>query len=369
MTVRFSDFIGKGHRKGHKAHLSGEGTQAQKVFSQELKTEHIHGFSDPFSADRYDELIDIPKERFSLFSDFFSADLYNEKAKAYYKALLEKSTDIRDQVKSNQALSHSPILSILNDIIEDELVDQLYEYAISVPDGKGFQSHSVCITLGSLKVGQGMGYNEKALLKLGLAAFLENVGKYKVPDHILEKKGELSPDEMNAVTKYSEFSSQILEQMGAIFQWLAETASQVHERSDGSGYPKGLGEEEITEAASIIGIIDTYMAMIKDRPHREKITPTDAVEAIIETCKRKFPTRVLKEFLNQISLFPLNTYVRLNNKSIGRVIAVHRNHPLRPTIELLYDGLGQEKEEKEAVSLSEFPLLHVVGTINESESH
>ncbi len=141
MTVRFSNFIGKGHRKGRKAHLSGEGTQAQKVVSQELKTEHIHDFSDPFSADRYDELTDIPKERFSLFSDFFSPDLYNEKAKAYYKALLEKSTDIRDQVKSNQALSHSPILSILNDIIEDELLDQMYESAISVPDGKGFQCH------------------------------------------------------------------------------------------------------------------------------------------------------------------------------------------------------------------------------------
>ncbi|MCP4683613.1 MAG: hypothetical protein GY864_14880 [Desulfobacterales bacterium] len=343
MTVRFSDIIGKGQKNGQKASSSQENThieKAQATNPQALNTSGIEDTSAPFSS-----------------------GLNNKNVKTHYKALLEKATDIRDRVKTNKGLSHAAVLSILRDVVNDELVDQLYEYAISVPDENGLQAHTVCVTLGSMKIGLGMGYDKKNLLRLGLAAFLENVGMYKIPEQILGKKGKLGQGEMNTVMKHPRIGGQILGRMGAAFQWLIETALQVHERSDGSGYPSGSGEEDIDEAASIIGIMDTYVAMIKNRPYRDKIPQTDAVKAIIKESKQKFPIRVLKEFLNQISLFPVNTYVKLNNKSIGRVISVHKNQPLRPVIELLYDGLGKEKEESETISLSESPLLHIVGTI------
>ena len=76
---------------------------------------------------------------------------------------------------------------------------------------------------------------------------------------------------------------------------------------------------------------------------------------------------MLKAFLNQISLFPVNTLVKLNNKSIGRVLSTNKSRPLRPVIQILYDGLGQEMEKGKVVDLSNFPLLHIVSTIDEGE--
>ncbi len=346
--VRFSDIIGTGLKEREKA-PSKKPTPPGKLWlseSQILKPKEKE-----------------PEEE----SQGFPSDRSGEKAKVYYKELLERIADIRQRVKENRGIVHSPILSSLHHIIEDDFIDPLFDYALSIPEKHDLFTHTICVTLGSLKVGKGLKYDTKKLLKLGLAAFLENVGMYKIPDYILKKEGILDPDEIGEIRRHPEVSAQILRQMGSAFDWLAEVASQVHERSDGSGYPKGLKKEEISELASIIGLMDTYMAMIRNRPYRNRFIQSEAVKSIIEVGKGKFPPRVVKEFLNQISLFPVNTHVRLNNRSIGRVLKTEKSQPLRPTIELLYDGQGQKMEKPKIIRLSESPLLHIVDTIDERE--
>ena len=63
----------------------------------------------------------------------------------------------------------------------------------------------------------------------------------------------------------------------------------------------------------------------------------------------------------------MNTYVMLNNKSIGRVISTDKHQPLRPTVELLYDSTGGKMERREVVRLSENPLLYVTESIQERD--
>ena len=144
-------------------------------------------------------------------------------------------------------------------------------------------------------------------------------------------------------------------------------ALQIHERSDGSGYPKGLRGKEIYELSSIIGMVDVYTAMIKRRPYRDKLVQTDVIKYIIKDARAQFPPRIMKVFLNLISLFPVNTYVRLNNNFIGRVRSTDIRNPLRPTIELHSDGHAGKMENREVINLSENPLLFIVESIHEKE--
>ena len=155
--------------------------------------------------------------------------------------------------------------------------------------------------------------------------------------------------------------------MGEPFEWLAEVALQIHERSDGLGYPKGLTGKEISELASIIGLMDTYMAMIRKRPYRDRFIQTDAIKSIVKTQRRQFPSGILKSFLDQISLFPINTYVRLNNRSIGVVLSTEINQPLRPTVELRYDGQGNRLKKGEIIRLADNPLLYLVESVDEKK--
>ena len=345
--VQFSDIIGKSFEKKPKAPASTSGDKGGKQSPGNLQ----------FSG----------KADLMGHSDLIAAEREKAHVKKYYDALFEKAVEVEERVKNNQGLAPSPVLSILHRIIEESHVASLYAYATSALRDDEFPSHSIAVTFGALKVARGLGYDTEMLLKLGLAAFFENVGMYKIPEHVLQKKGRLSHEEMDVIRKHPEHSAQILGRMGEAFQWLQKIALQIHERSDGSGYPRGLKGEEISEAASIIGLMDVYMAMIKNRPYRSKVVQTEAIKSIIDIAKSKFPTRVLKAFLNQISLFPVNTLVKLNNKSIGRVLSTNKSRPLRPVIRILYDGLGQEMEKGKVVDLSNFPLLHIVSTIDEGE--
>lgn len=286
----------------------------------------------------------------------------------YYEKFLERAMDVRDRVMDEQGISPSPILSDLHYVIEKDFSDELYEYAMSArEDYDEILIHTIDVTFTSMRIGKGMDYDTKKLLQLGLAAFLENVGMYKIPENILKKRGELEAVELEVIRKHPEDSAEILSRMGKRYQWLAETALQVHERADGSGYPKGLKGEEISELAAIIGLADTYAAMIKTRPYRKKFIQTEAVKFIIKEAKGLFPPRILKVFLNQISLFPVNTLVRLNNKSIGRVLSTDKKQPLRPTIGLLFDAKGNKMGKGEVIGLSENPLLYIVESIAENE--
>jgi HD-GYP domain-containing protein (c-di-GMP phosphodiesterase class II) len=286
----------------------------------------------------------------------------------HFEELKKKAIDIGERVRNDQGISPSPILSAIHDIIGKDLIDDFYEYTMFCSDDSAdLAFHTMSVMSGSLKVGKGMGYDTEMLLRLGLATFLENVGMYKIPDSILKKKGKLEKEEIAIIKEHPEAGAEILGRMGERYGWLAEVALQIHERSDGSGYPRGLRGKEIFALASIIGLMDTYMAMIRKRPHRDRIIQTDAIKSIVKNNKDLFPASILKTFLDQISLFPVNTYVRLNNRSIGVVLRTEKNQPLRPTVELVYDGQGNRLDRGEIIRLADNPLLYLVESVDEKK--
>jgi len=348
--VRFSDIIGVKDKKKRKVktpdRTSGGGDRVRLSDSKIFKKKEES----------------IPSD------DKLPTDDDNLKIITYYEKFIESAIDIQDRVKNDKDLNPSPVLSDLHYVIDKDLVDDIYEYALSSSDDYDeMVIHTIDVTFASLIIGKGLDYDTKMLLRLGLASFFENVGMYKIPDTILKREGKLGEDEIKIIRKHPETSVEILGRMEEKYGWLGKIALQTHERSDGSGYPRGLKGEEISELASIIGLVDTYVAMIKKRSYREKFVPTDAIKFILKAGKSLFPGKVVKTFLTQISLFPVNTYVRLNNKSIGRVISTDKNQPLKPKIELLYDGQGKKIEKRTIIRLSDNPLLYILNSVDAEE--
>ena len=283
----------------------------------------------------------------------------------YYRAFIDRVRETGQWIQNDMQISPSPILSDLHAVVEKDLIDSIYEYAMLVKnDTEDIFTHTVDVTFTSLKMGKGMNYDMKMLLRLGLAAFLENVGMYKIPDSKLSFNGKLSKDDMAIIRKHPETSYNLLLNLGDRYTWLAETALNIHERADGSGYPFGLKESKIPELSSVIGLADIYCAMIRNRPYRDKFTQIDAIKSIIQTYRGKFPFKTLKLFLNQVSLFPVSSYVRLNNGSIGRVLFTNMRHPLSPVIEIVYNGKQEKLDKRKEISLTDDPLLYIVSCID-----
>jgi HD-GYP domain-containing protein (c-di-GMP phosphodiesterase class II) len=282
------------------------------------------------------------------------------KIRSYYDSLLEEAAGIRDRVKNEQDLGDLPALDGLRYAIKEDLVDPFHNYAMSTHGNQiDLPEHTVKVACVSLKIAKGLKYDPKKLLELGVASFLENVGMYTIPDQIIQKSEKLDPDEIATIREHPEKSYEIFSRVGTKYQWLAELSLQTHERADGSGYPQGLRGVEISEFASIIGLADTYVALTSERPYRERYVPADAVKLILSEGKTLFSTRILRTFMNEISLYPVGTYVKLNNGSLGQVISAEKNQPLRPHVKVLHDFRGNKKEERTVIRLMEQPLLYI----------
>jgi HD-GYP domain-containing protein (c-di-GMP phosphodiesterase class II) len=230
-------------------------------------------------------------------SDSWPKDKPGINPACYYEKFIVRAMEVQKRVRAGQGISPSPIISDLHYIIDSGLVDRLFDYAMSAgEDCEDLIVHIVDVTFASLKIGQGMNYDIKTLLKLGLAAFLENVGFHKIPDRITR---DSKNKDSELVRKHPEISRQILTGLGEKYKWLADTALQVHERSDGSGYPNGLKSGDILEFASIIGLVDSFVASIKNKPYKEKSATTEAAGSIVTAGNSLFPPGIVDLFLQQ----------------------------------------------------------------------
>ncbi|MBW1887727.1 MAG: hypothetical protein JRI52_05170, partial [Deltaproteobacteria bacterium] len=223
MMVRFSDIIKMKDKKEQKVRTPGSRSEG---------------------GDRVrlsDSKIFKKKEESVPSDDKHLTDDDNLEIITYYEKFIERAIEIQERAKNDKGISPSPVLSDLHYVTDKDLIDDLYEYALSSSDDyEEMLIHTIDVTFASLIIGKGMGYDTKMLLRLGLAAFFENVGMYKIPDSILKREGKLGDDEIKIIRKHPETSAEILGGMGEKYRWLAEVAYQTHERSDGSGYPRGL---------------------------------------------------------------------------------------------------------------------------------
>lgn len=286
----------------------------------------------------------------------------------YYEKLYKLADQVRAWVQNDEAINSALIKPVLDSMIEKNLTDQVYHHAtFTVDEVEVLAAHAVEVTLLSIKIGVGLNYDEKRLADLAIVAFLQDVGMHKIPPDILAKRGTLSNQDLKEIQSHPQMSADILSRLNDKDGWMAEVAVQVHERADGSGYPFGLRSEEIHDYAYIIGVADTYTEMIHDRPYRERIQRNRVVREIMDSAGEDFPTWVVKAFLNQVSFFPLGSYVKLNDRSLGRVVNTDSEFPLRPTVEILNDNHGSKVEKPRTVDLSEQLLLYITGSMNEND--
>jgi hypothetical protein len=215
-----------------------------------------------------------------------------------------------------------------------------------------------------VKFGLELGYTKEELRQLSLAALLHDVGMARLPEGLVEKNGPLNPGERASLARHSDEGAQIITGLGSEFTWLAEVIFQIHERVDGTGYPKALKGTEIHEYAQIVGLADVYESLVHHRPFRRRLSPLEALKEILSRERTAFPDRVLKALIQALSPYPVGSLVRLNTGEIGRVVAKDKDRPLRPVVEVLVRG-GKRLEESMVTDLSQSPLLNIQDSLAE----
>jgi putative nucleotidyltransferase with HDIG domain len=129
------------------------------------------------------------------------------------------------------------------------------------------EGHSKRVTAFTIAIAKTMGLPSDQIRVIARGAFLHDIGKMAIPDAILNKPGKLDAAESETMREHPYRGYQIVKKI----PFLAEAAEIVYshqEKFDGTGYPRGLKNEEIPLGARIFSIADTLDAMTSNRPYR-----------------------------------------------------------------------------------------------------
>jgi putative nucleotidyltransferase with HDIG domain len=156
--------------------------------------------------------------------------------------------------------------------------------------------HSTRVAKLSVDLGRNLGLERAELEELEIACLFHDVGKIKIPDSILLKKGRLDAPEQREMRRHTEYGAEIISKASSLLKYIPGVRHH-HEWYDGSGYPDGLAGEKIPRAAAIISLADAYDAMISDRPYRTALSADAARHTIAELAGRQFDPNLTARFI------------------------------------------------------------------------
>lgn len=173
--------------------------------------------------------------------------------------------------------------------------------------------------------------------QLALGAFLHDVGKIKVPDHILHKPGKLTEAEYKVMKLHVDYGVEIISQETHISEIALNIARHHHERLDGQGYPNKLKNNELNSYARMIAIVDSYDAMTADRVYKVGMSPIKAFSILKKESGNSFDKELVEKFIQCLGVYPIGTLVKLTSGKLGLISKLNNNKPLNPFVKVFYN--------------------------------
>jgi hypothetical protein len=272
--------------------------------------------------------------------------------------------EIATAVQEHRSISLKRLEALAGDVVSSlQHNDELVVEALAGPDGPPLITNLINVAILGTKVGIGLGYYGEELHQLALAGFVHDIGLFAIPKSLITKSGRLTQEERALIEGHPELGYQVVEKCGPAYHWLGQLTRQAHERFNGQGYPHRLTGREISEMALIVGVVDVFDALVSERPYRRRLLPHEAVKELLVAERRAFPREILKALVEQFSVYPLGTIVRLTTGAVGTVAKVNSSHPLRPVVRLddqqEHDGSGSCE-----IDLSRAPLVSIAEILN-----
>ncbi len=163
--------------------------------------------------------------------------------------------------------------------------------------------HSTRVAALALLVGRKLGLDPDELQELEVAALVHDLGKIRVPDHILQKSTPLNAEEYLLVKRHPQDGAEILRHSQSLHKFIP-TVLHHHEWHNGQGYPAGLQGGEIPLFASIIAIADAFDAMTIARPYRRALPFKTAIEEIVRHAGTQFDPSLAECFVAAVADWP-----------------------------------------------------------------
>jgi HD-GYP domain-containing protein (c-di-GMP phosphodiesterase class II) len=228
-----------------------------------------------------------------------------------------------------------------------------------------FYPHCVNAAILAANMGTAMNLPKSDIIVLSGGALIHDIGMLNIPLELINAPRKLTDEEYAEIKRHPAYGLTFLSRIKEAPKAVAEIIYQHHENVDGTGYPEGKKNEEISLFAKIVSLVEVYEAITHYRPYRQgQIIPFEAIKMIILQSESKFDRSAMKALLDYITFYPIGSYVVLNNDEIGRVVDINNAVPTRPIIEIFLDHKGGRLAKPRKVDLLKSNVLYIKKAIN-----
>lgn len=223
------------------------------------------------------------------------------------------------------ALSRALVDRMLDD-------DQACIRLLASADADHATTHGMNVAVVALLLGRSLGLAGDELLDLGLGALLHDIGKVELPErlHAAPAAGA-DPDRVRGYREHVALGVRLGQRMGLAAHALTVLA-QHHERDDGSGFPKRLAADRITQAARIVSLVDRYDNLCNPPRAGAALTPHEAMAALFRAGQGQDDPTTLAAFVRLMGVYPPGSLVELSDGRLAVVVASDACRPLKPCV-------------------------------------
>jgi|GEM_PF-3282504 len=155
-------------------------------------------------------------------------------------------------------------------------------------------THSVNVTILLISVARHVGIRDEEVLgNIGLGGMLQDVGMTYLPPEIIEKRGNLNDEEMEIFKQHVVYTYKHLNKIGVYNAVAVDVATMHHECLDGSGYPRGLKNNQMSLTGKIASVVNMYVSMNTVQLDRKEQSTIQEIIEYFHNHKRKYDQNIV----------------------------------------------------------------------------
>lgn len=213
--------------------------------------------------------------------------------------------------------------------------------------------HSVAVCALMISLGRQIGVDENTIPRLGIAGLLHDLGKAMMPQDVLNKPGKLTDEEFGIMKRHPSEGAKLLQSSESIDDIALDVALHHHEKTDGSGYPEGLKDNEISLYAKMGAVCDVYDAITSNRPYKAGWDPAESLRRMAEWANGHFDLTVFQAFVKSLGIYPIGSLVRLSSGRLGLVVEQSPKSLLTPRIKVFFSTRSNTRIRPTLIDLSQ----------------
>ena len=180
--------------------------------------------------------------------------------------------------------------------------------------------HSVAVCAMMVALAKQLGLDGEQVRLAGLAGLMHDLGKAMMPMEVLNKPGKLTDAEFSTIKTHPTEGHRLLLSGENVDPIVLDVCLHHHEKTDGSGYPKGLKDTEISLFAKMGAVCDVYDAITSNRPYKSGWDPAESLRRMAEWANGHFDPKVFQAFVKSLGIYPIGSLVKLTSGRLGVVV-------------------------------------------------